>query len=192
MRLSPVWNIKCFRGGLLLCEVILLERAFKYSVLERIQLGGEMKLKLRPVIKSHKTLAFEKQGTSKWMPDAGVLCSPTAEAFVIQSCTTIYSSMWCFLRYTPTEHWKQFRLTTLMASTIKYGHSSAKRVISAAGTGQKCVTPFTALSVRWTNLFRFILAFVLLLLLGQIMPIFSCLVELFTYSSWRSLFYIYI
>lgn len=150
MRLSPVWNIKCFRGGLLRCEVILLERAFKYSVLERIQLGGEMKLKLRPVIKSHKTLAFEKQGTSEWMPDAAVLCSPTAEAFVIQSCRTIYSSMSCFLKYMPAEHWKQFRLTTSMALTIKNGQ---KRVIGTAGTGQKCVTPPTGLFVRWTNLF---------------------------------------
>lgn len=58
MRLSPVWNIKCFRGGLQLSEVILLERAFKYFVLERIRLGGEMKLKLRTVIKSQRTLPF--------------------------------------------------------------------------------------------------------------------------------------
>ncbi len=43
-------------------ELILLERAFRYSALERIRLGGEMKLKLRPVIKSHPTLRMKIRG----------------------------------------------------------------------------------------------------------------------------------
>lgn len=111
MRLSPVWNIKCFRGCSQLCELILLERAIRYSVLERIQLGGEMKLKLRPVIKLLQTL----QGTSIWMRNVSLLC----KVFTFRPGRTIYSSMRCFLKYMPTEHWKQFRVTTLMALTIK-------------------------------------------------------------------------
>ncbi len=115
MRLSPVWNIKCFSGCLRLCELILLERAIRYSVLERIQLEGEMKLKLRPVIKLHQTL----QGTSIWMQNVSPLC----KVFALRPCRTIYSSMRCFPKYMPTEHWKQFRVTTLMALTIKNGET---------------------------------------------------------------------
>lgn len=159
MWLSPVWNIKCFRGCLRLCELILFERAFRYSILERIQLGREMKLILRPAIKSHPTLSFEKQGTSKWMRDWALLC----KVFVIRPCRTIYSSMGCFLKYTPTEHWKQFRLTALIALTIKNWHSSEKRVISTAGTGQKCVIPPAEVFVGRPNLSHFVLAFLLLL-----------------------------
>lgn len=160
MWLSPA-RISSVSGGCgLLCKVILLERAFKY---ERIQLGGEMKLKLWPVIKSHQTLPFEKQGTSIWVRDARLLCSPTEAAFVIQSCRT-HSSMWGFLENTLNKDWKQ------LVSTIKNEHHLEKCVISTAGTGRG----------------HFILAFVPLLQLDLIMAVFQENVWwLFRYSSCR-------
>lgn len=93
MLFSPVWNIKCFRGSWYNLKLFLLERPFKYSVLERIQLEGQMKLKLRPVIKSHQTYASWKAKGHQYK-----LRSPAATVFVILSCAIFTAAFGDFLK----------------------------------------------------------------------------------------------
>lgn len=134
-------------------ELILLERAFRYSALERIRLGGEIKLKLRPVIKSHPTLRMKSRGhryeCEMWLRSVRCLLFGPAEQY------TAAWDVFLNIRQLSIENSSEWQLWWL------WQLKTEKHVISTAGTEQKCVKPHIVVFAGCPDLSYFILAFIL-------------------------------